>query len=72
MSTLELQEYLNKPTAAVHIRNSFTATERKLVNICLHEGLKDNFMQEEYAVDVRRTLSLLGCDRSKNSAWLKD
>lgn len=72
MSTTEIQEYLNKPTAAVHIRNSFTATERKLVNICLHEGLKDNFAQEEYAVDIRKTLELLGCGKSKNSLWLKD
>ena len=52
MSTIGLQEYLNKPTAAVHIRNSFTATKRKLVNICLHEGLKDNFTKEQYAIDI--------------------
>ena len=67
-----LQQYLNKPTAAVHIRNSFTATERKLVNICLHEGLKDNFSQDQYAIDIWHTLELLGCEKSKNSAWLKD
>ncbi|MGC1307821.1 MAG: replication initiation protein [Phormidesmis sp.] len=72
MQNIGLQQYLNKPTAAVHIRNSFTATERKLVNICLHEGLKDNFSQAQYAIDVWETLGLLGCDKSKNSAWLKD
>jgi len=72
MVDTSVQQYLNKPTAAVHIRNSFTATERKLVNICLHEGLKDNFVQDQYALDVWKTLKLLGCEKSKNSAWLKD
>lgn len=67
-----LDKYLNKPTAAVHIRNSFTATERKLVNICLYEGVQNNFASETYAVDVQQTLNYLGCDRSKNSAWLKN
>ncbi len=72
MDDSNLQRYLNKPTAAIHIPNSFTATERKLVNICLFEGLKDNFGSEVYLVDVKRTLEFLGCDRTKNTHWLKN
>lgn len=64
--------FINKPTSAVHIQNGYTATERKLVNICLVEGLKDNFASEYYTVNVWEALSLLGCDKSKNSTWLKE
>ncbi len=63
---------LNKPTAAVHIQNSYSATERKLVNICLYEAIKDNYSSEYYTVNVWDVLALLGCDKSKNSTWLKD
>lgn len=64
--------FFNKPTAAVHIQNVYTATERKLVNICLHQGIQDGFQSEMYAVDVWETLKLLGCEHSKNSDWLKN
>ena len=70
-TTLSTPQFINKPTAAVHIRNSYTATERKLLNICLYEGIKDNFSRDLYYINVREALVLLGCDKSKNSAWLK-
>ena len=62
----------NKPTAAIHIQNSYSVTERKLLNICLRNGVHDNFQQQMYEIDVAETLKLLGCDRSKNTAWLKN
>ena len=70
--SLIFPHFINKPTAAVHIRNGYTTTERKLVNICLFEGLKNNFSSELYSIDVWETLELLGCARSKNTAWLKN
>ena len=69
---MNIPYFINKPTAAVHIRNGYSATERKLVNICLYEGIKDNFSRELYYVNVWDTLALIGCDKSKNSAWLKN
>lgn len=72
LKNLSIPQFINKPTAAVHIRNGYTATERKLLNICLYEGIKSNFSSDFYTIDVRETLQLLGCDKSKNSAWLKN
>ncbi|MDB9529074.1 replication initiation protein [Oscillatoria sp. CS-180] len=70
--TLTIPQFINKPTAAVHIRNSYTATERKLLNICLYEGINNSFSSDFYYIQVWETLQLLGCEKSKNSAWLKN
>lgn len=67
-----LPTFFNKPTAAVHIQNVYTASERKLLNVCLLKGSQDGFQSEQYYVDVWETLRLLGCEHSKNSDWLKN
>ena len=72
MDTALVPQFFNKPTAAVHIRNGYTATEYKLVNVCLNEGGASDFSREYYSVDIWETLSFLGCEKTKNSDWLRN
>ena len=66
------QDILQKPTATIHSVNTYTVTERKLMNVCLHQGKQDQFQSEKYRLPISSVATFLDTDEIKNVVWLQD
>ena len=76
MTELELITKLDetvflKPTGTVHITNSFSLIERKLLNVIVWHSQKHRFTSEEHSLPIRDVFYLLGLKESRNQDVIK-
>lgn len=60
-----------KPTGTVHITNSFSLIERKLLNVIVWHSQKHRFTSEEHSLPIRDVFYLLGLKESRNQDVIK-
>lgn len=70
--TMTTKDVLQKPTATIHSANMYTVTERKLMNLCLHQGKQDQFKSEKYRLPIHTITTFLDTNEIKNLVWLQD
>lgn len=58
---------LFKPTGTVHIANSFSLIERKLLNAIIWHSQKHRFTTDEKTFPIRDVFMMLGLEKSKNN-----
>ena len=63
---------IRKPAGATHIRNVYSAAERKLLNGCWHLAERHQFRQIEYEMSIQDLCTYLGIERVRNKDWLKN
>ena len=70
-------EIIHKPTGAIHARPNykfepFTASEKKLSNICFANSAKQGFLAKKYFIPIDVVFDLLGNEKSHNREWLEE
>jgi len=66
------QVSIRKPAATTHMRNQYTLTEKKLFNIIMHQGERDDYGRTVYTMPVADLRRDLNSTTSRNKDWLRD
>lgn len=66
------RDILKKPTGAIHIGNIYTASERKMMNVCLLQTQTDGVHGDWYSVNTATLMEFIGNSETRNWEWLNN
>ncbi len=67
-----ITEQLLKPTATIHVGNKLSLIERKVFNAIIWHSQKARFRKKAETLSMGLLMSLIGLERSKNIAVIKE